>query len=80
MFVSRSKGRYTATRAPGLKAGRRVTRRGGEIRPQGVIGRREPASPGAQVLAQLTFHEWIMGMTRGDGATRLCRFGPLLPT
>ena len=55
----------------------------------GDEGRRDTRAPGmfsgvqrapvaAQLLAQIFFHAGLSD--EGDGATRLCRFGPLLPT
>jgi len=75
--IERQIDRHPGSRLEGGQAG---DGGGGEIRPQGVIGRGESASPGAQVLAQLAFHGGIDGHDLGDGATRMCRFGPLLPT
>ena len=58
---------------PGLECGQAGDGGGGEGGAHGVFGRAQGAPLAAQLFPQLRF-------IQGDGATHICRFGPLLPT
>jgi len=50
----------------------------GDTGAPGVVRGAQRAPATAKLLAQIVFHSGLS--YDGDGATRLCRFGPLLPT